>query len=142
MLLLGAPIDWWDPSSFTQSLAAMPWCGLWAMKEVKTAVGDDFGYMPWPALDSQRQPAPFFGGWNEYVNGKSHNLKVALDYVRWLWIQNTKPPQESCRVSHVDRLPRSVGLAADQCQEGGALHLRGQGGARLPLGWWAGHPDC
>jgi multiple sugar transport system substrate-binding protein len=90
VLLLGAPIDWWDPSSFTQSLAAMQWCGLWAMKEVKKAVGDDVGYMPWPALDAQGRPATFFGGWNEYVNGKSHNLNVALDYVRWLWIQNTK----------------------------------------------------
>ena len=28
---LGAPTDWWDPSSFTQGLAAMQWCGLWAM---------------------------------------------------------------------------------------------------------------
>ncbi len=90
VLLLGAPVDWWDPSAFTQGLAAMQYTGLWAMPGIKKAVGDDFGYMGWPALDAQGQPATFFGGWNEYVNGKSQHLKQALDYVKWLWIQNTK----------------------------------------------------
>jgi len=90
VLLLGAPVDWWDPSAFTQSLAAMQYTGLWAMPLIRKAVGDDFGYMGWPALDAQGKPATFFGGWNEYVNGKSPHLTQAMDYVRWLWIQNTK----------------------------------------------------
>ncbi len=90
VLLLGAPVDWWDPSAFTQGLTAMQYTGLWAMPLVRKAVGDDFGYMPWPALDAQGKPATFFGGWNEYVNGKSAHLQQALDYVKWLWIQNTK----------------------------------------------------
>lgn len=90
VLLLGAPVDWWDPSAFTQGLTAMQYTGLWAMPGIKKAIGDDFGYMAWPALDSKGTPATFFGGWNEYVNGKSQHLKQALDYVKWLWIQNTK----------------------------------------------------
>jgi len=90
VLLLGAPVDWWDPSAFTQGLAAMQYTGLWAMPGIRKAIGDDFGYMGWPALDSDGAPATFFGGWNEYVNGKSPHLKQALDYVRWLWIENTK----------------------------------------------------
>ena len=51
-LLLGAPTDWWDPSSFTQGLAAMQWCGLWAMPGIKKAIGDDFGVVAWPAFSS------------------------------------------------------------------------------------------
>ncbi len=90
VLLLGAPVDWWDPSAFTQGLAAMQYTGLWAMPLIRKAIGDDFGYMGWPALDSNGAPATFFGGWNEYVNGKSPHLKQALDYVKWLWIENTK----------------------------------------------------
>jgi len=89
-LLLGAPVDWWDPSAFTQGLAAMQYTGLWAMPLIRKAVGDDFGYMAWPALDSAGKPATFLGGWNEYVNGKSAHLTQALDYVKWLWLQNTK----------------------------------------------------
>ncbi len=36
-ILLGSPTDWWDPSSFTQGLAAMQWCGLWAMPGIQKA---------------------------------------------------------------------------------------------------------
>ena len=90
VLLLGAPVDWWDPSAFTQGLAAMQYTGLWAMPLIRKAVGDDFGYMAWPALDAQGKPATFFGGWNQYVNGRSQHLTQALDYVKWVWVQNTK----------------------------------------------------
>lgn len=89
VLLSGSPTDWWDPSAFTQGLAAMQWCGLWAMPGIRKAIGNDFGYVPWPALDAKGQAATFWGGWAEYVNPKSHNLAAAKDLVRWMWIQNT-----------------------------------------------------
>jgi len=71
-LLLGAPTDWWDPSSFTQGLAAMQWCGLWAMPGIQKAVGDDFGVVPWPAFSaSVGKPSTFAGGWGAMVSAKS-----------------------------------------------------------------------
>jgi multiple sugar transport system substrate-binding protein len=90
VLLLGAPIDWWDPSAFTQGLAAMQWCGLWAMPGVRKGVGNDFGVVAWPALDGQGKPATFWGGWSEMVNGHSKHIKEAKAFVKWLWIENTK----------------------------------------------------
>jgi multiple sugar transport system substrate-binding protein len=59
-ILLGAPTDWWDPSSFTQGLAAMQWCGLWAMPGIKKAIGDDFGVVagqPSAARSASRRPS-------------------------------------------------------------------------------------
>ena len=63
-ILLGAPTDWWDPSSFTQGLAAMQWCGLWAMPGIQKAIGDDFGVVAWPAFSSsvgKPRPSPAAG---------------------------------------------------------------------------------
>ena len=55
-LLIGAPTDWWDPSAFTQGLAAMQWTGLWAYPAIRKALGDDVGGLPWPALDAGGSP--------------------------------------------------------------------------------------
>ncbi|MBO0781680.1 MAG: sugar ABC transporter substrate-binding protein [Ktedonobacteraceae bacterium] len=88
-LLVDAPTFWWDPSSFTQGLCAMQWCGLWAMPGIQQAIGDDFGIIPFPALDAQGQPATFFGGWAEMVWAKGKNVAAAKDYVKWLWIDNS-----------------------------------------------------
>lgn len=49
-LLLGFTTDWWDPSAFVQNVVPMQWGGLWSMPAIKTALGDDFGVLPWPAL--------------------------------------------------------------------------------------------
>jgi len=54
-LLLGAPADWADPGAFTQGLAAMQWCGLWAMPGIQKALGDDFGVF---AQDLEQFPSP------------------------------------------------------------------------------------
>jgi multiple sugar transport system substrate-binding protein len=61
-LLEGSPTDWWDPGAFTQGLAAMQWTGLWAMPGIRAQIGDDFGIMPWPALDAEGRPATFWAG--------------------------------------------------------------------------------
>ncbi|GHO47897.1 ABC transporter substrate-binding protein [Ktedonospora formicarum] len=90
-VLPDAPTFWWDSSTFQQGQVAMQWCGLWAMPLIqKSAVKDDFGIFPWPALDGQSQPATVNGGWAEMVSAKSKNLDAAKAYVKELWITNTQ----------------------------------------------------
>ncbi|MDR1387718.1 MAG: sugar ABC transporter substrate-binding protein [Propionibacteriaceae bacterium] len=93
-LLLGAPQDWWDSSAFIDGLAAMQWGGQWTLPQVQEALGDDFGAVPWPALDSDGQPATWYGGWYEQVNAASPNVQAAKDFVRWLWIENVAAQTE------------------------------------------------
>jgi multiple sugar transport system substrate-binding protein len=93
-LLVGSPTDWWDPSAFTQGLAAMQWTGLWAMPGIIDGIGDDFGIVPWPALDADGTPATFWGGWAEMVNARGQNVDAAKEFVRWLWIENTEFQQD------------------------------------------------
>jgi multiple sugar transport system substrate-binding protein len=88
-VLPDAPTFWWDPSSFTQGLAAMQWCGLWAMPGIAKVLGDDFGIFPWPALDAQSTPATINGGWAEFVAAKGKNVAVAKELVKNLWIDGT-----------------------------------------------------
>jgi hypothetical protein len=62
-ILLGAPYRWWDPSSFTQGLAAVQWCGLWAIPGIQKAIADDFGVVAWPAFRrSVGKPSTFLRG--------------------------------------------------------------------------------
>jgi len=90
-VLPDAPTFWWDSSSFQQGIVAMQWCGLWAMPLIqKSAIGNDFGIFPLPALDSQSQPATVNGGWAEMVNAKSKNVQAAKDYVKALWVTNSQ----------------------------------------------------
>ncbi len=95
-LLIDAPTFWWDPSAFTQGLAAMQWCGLWAMPGITKALGDDFGVVPWPALDNSTQPSTFFGGWSQMVYGKSKNIDAAKQYVKYLWIDSANIQTDWC----------------------------------------------
>ncbi len=111
-LLLGAPTDWWDPSSFTQGLAAMQWCGLWAMPGIQKAVGDDFGVVPWPAFSSTvGKPSTFAGGWGAMVSAKSKNVDAAKAFIKWLWIDNTKD-EEDFNLSYGFHIPPRKSLAA------------------------------
>lgn len=111
-ILLGSPTDWWDPSSFTQGLAAMQWCGLWAMPGIQKAVNDDFGVVPWPAFSaSVGKPSTFAGGWGAMVSAKSKNVDAAKAYVKWLWIDNTKD-QEDFNLSYGFHVPPRKSLAA------------------------------
>ena len=104
-LLLGAPTDWWDPSSFTQGLSAMQWCGLWAMPGIQKAIGDDFGVVAWPAFSSSvGKPSTFAGGWGAMVSAKSDNVDAAKAYIKWLWIDNTAN-QEDFNLSYGFHIP-------------------------------------
>jgi len=95
-LLIGAPTDWWDPSAFTQGLAAMQWGGLWSYPAIKKALGNDVGGMAWPALDAAGKPATFLGGWSAMVNAQGPQVEEAKRYVQWLWINNKTLQQDWC----------------------------------------------
>ena len=95
-LLVGAPTDYWDPSAFTQDLAAMQWGGLWSYPAIHKALGDDVGGMAWPALDASARPATFLGGWSALVNAQGAHVAEAKRYVKWLWIDNTAAQKDFC----------------------------------------------
>jgi multiple sugar transport system substrate-binding protein len=119
-LLLGAPTDWWDPSAFTQELAAMQWCGLWAMPKIKEAFGDDFGIVPWPASSATvGKPATFLGGWVSMVSAKARDVDLAKDFTKWLWIDNAEA-QKDFNLSYGFHIPprKSLASGAQQLQEG------------------------
>jgi len=120
-LLLGSPTDWWDPSAFTQGLAAMQWTGLWAMPAIIKALGNDFGIMPWPAFDAQGKPATFLGGWSEMVNGHGKHINESKAFVKWLWIDNTQD-QTDFNLSYGFHVPprKSINSTATKLQSGPA----------------------
>ena len=93
-LLMGAPADWYDSSSFIDGLTAMQWGGQWTLPAVQDALGDDFGVVPWPALDANGVPATWYGGWYTQVNAASANLDAAKEFVKWLWIDNVEAQTE------------------------------------------------
>jgi multiple sugar transport system substrate-binding protein len=125
-VLPDAPTFWWDPSAFTQGLCAMQWCGLWAMPGITKALGDDFGVIPFPALDSQGVPATFFGGWAEMVSAKSKNLDAAKAYVKSLWIDNSSV-QIDWNVGYGFHVPPRMSTAAqaDKLKAGPAAQAVG-----------------
>jgi multiple sugar transport system substrate-binding protein len=140
-LLLGSPTDWWDPSAFNDGLVAMQWTGLWAMPGIKAAVGDDFGVMPWPALDANGTPATFWGGWTEFVNPKGEHQQVAeaKKFVNWLWIQKTDLQQDWALSYGFHVPPRiSAAAAAEPLKTGPAFEAVGylaQYGKAAPPQW-------
>lgn len=112
-ILPDAPTFWWDSSTFQQGQVAMQWCGLWAMPLIKkSAVGDDFGVFPFPALDAQSQPATVNGGWAQMVSAKSKNLDAAKAYVKWLWITNSTI-QKDWNVGYGFHVPPRVSTSAE-----------------------------
>lgn len=114
-LLTGAPVDWYDPSSFTQGLVAMQWCGLWAMPQVQRELGDDFAVMAWPALDASGIPVTFFGGWSQFVNGNRPNVDLAKQFVNWLWIKRTDF-QTDWNLAYGFHVPPRISVAASATQ--------------------------
>lgn len=110
-LLLGSPTDWWDPSAFTQGLTAMQWTGLWAMPGIIAEIGDDFGIVPFPALDADGTPATFWGGWAQMVNARGANVEAAKEFVRWLWIENIEA-QQDWNLAYGFHVPPRISAAA------------------------------
>ncbi|KDN81442.1 ABC transporter substrate-binding protein [Kitasatospora cheerisanensis] len=138
-LLLGYTTDWWDPSALVQGAAAMQWCGLWAMPAVQSALGDDFGVLPWPALKAGGRPAVRVGGWTSCVNAKARHVDAAKKYVQWLWIQQTDLQRDFAQ-SYGLHLPARKSLAAnaDKLAAGPAkqaVELAAAHGRRNPGTW-------
>ncbi|MFE4633502.1 ABC transporter substrate-binding protein [Streptomyces sp. NPDC056773] len=93
-LLLGFTTDWWDPSAFVQGVVPMQWCGLWAMPAIESALGDDYGILPWPAFKAGGAPVLRVGGWTSCVNAKGKNVEAAKKFVKWLWIDRKELQQD------------------------------------------------
>lgn len=123
-LLIGAPTDWWDPSSLTGSLSAMQWCGLWAMPGIRKEIGEDFYVVPWPKLDNEGTNATFLGGWTTFVAAKSKNVDEAKAFSKWLWIDNTKN-QQDWSLSYGFHIPprNSAAATADKLKTGQAKEM-------------------
>ncbi|MGY3680561.1 ABC transporter substrate-binding protein [Streptomyces sp. TE33382] len=120
-LLLGFTTDWWDPSAITQNVVPMQWCGLWAMPAIKTALGDDFGVMPWPAFKAGGTPVVRVGGWTTCVNAKGKKVDAAKKFVQWLWIQQSDLQKDWSQSYGLHIPPRkSVAAAADKLSQGTA----------------------
>ncbi|MFI6639828.1 ABC transporter substrate-binding protein [Streptomyces sp. NPDC050504] len=120
-LLLGAPSDWSDPSAFVQGLTAMQWSGLWAMPQIKKALGDDFGVLPFPKDGARGRPTVPVGAYGAAVNARSEHRDAAKAYVKWLWVDSTES-QEDFALSYGFHIPARISLAkkAAKLREGAA----------------------
>ncbi|MGW3076098.1 ABC transporter substrate-binding protein [Kitasatospora sp. NPDC001132] len=120
-LLLGFTTDWWDPAALVQNVTPMQWGGLWSMPAIRTALGDDFGVLPWPAYRPGGTPVVRVGGWTSCVNAKGKNVDAAKKFVQWLWIQQTDL-QKDWAESYGFHIPprKSVAASADKVAQGTA----------------------
>ncbi|MFI6855052.1 ABC transporter substrate-binding protein [Streptomyces sp. NPDC050416] len=120
-LLLGAPTESWDPSSFNQGLCAIQFCGMWAMPAIQDALGDDWGVFPFPKTVDSGKQSVYNGGWSMFVNAKSKNADAAKEFVKWLWIDQ-KEYQEDWATSYGFHIPPRTSLAktADKLKSGNA----------------------
>lgn len=110
-LLLGFTTDWWDPAAFTQGVVPMQWCGLWAMPAIQSALGDDFGVLPWPAFKAGGTPVVRVGGWTSCVNAKGRNIAAAKRFVQWLWVEQSAH-QKDFAESYGFHVPPRTSVAA------------------------------
>ncbi|MEV5504977.1 ABC transporter substrate-binding protein [Streptomyces orinoci] len=138
-LLLGAPSDWADPAAFIQGLTAMQWSGLWALPQIKKALGDDFGVLPFPADGPGGRPAVPVGAYAAAISSRSGNHTAARDYVRWLWVERTDF-QTDFALSYGFHIPARTSLAAkaDKLKDGpaaDAVRFTSQHGYAQPLLW-------
>ncbi|MFC9237422.1 ABC transporter substrate-binding protein [Streptomyces decoyicus] len=120
-LLLGAPTDWSDPAAFIQGLTAMQWSGLWALPQIKKALGDDFGVLPFPKDGSGGKPSVPVGAYGSAVSARSRRRSEAKAFAKWLWVDRTDFQQDFA-LSYGFHIPARISLAkkAEQLQSGPA----------------------
>jgi multiple sugar transport system substrate-binding protein len=141
-LLLGAPADWSDPSAFVQGLTAMQWTGLWTVPAVQKALGDDFGVLPWPALNGAGKASVPFGAYGSMVSAKSKKTDAAKQYVRWLWVERGDY-QQDFDLSYGFHIParKSLAAKADKLKSGPAADavrfVQDMGRSASPPAWTA-----
>ncbi|MFG2094460.1 ABC transporter substrate-binding protein [Streptomyces sp. NPDC048612] len=138
-LLLGAPTDWSDPAAFMQGLTAMQWSGLWAMPQIKKALGDDFGVLPFPKDGSGGKPSVQVGAYGSAVSARSKRKAEAKAFAKWLWVDRTDYQQDFA-LSYGFHIPARISLAkkAEQLRQGpaaDAVRLSTEYGYAEPLLW-------
>lgn len=138
-LLLGAPSDWSDPAAFTQGLTAMQWSGLWALPQVKKALGEDFGVLPFPKEGAHGRPAVPVGAYGAAVSARSRHKELAKAYVKWLWVEKTEY-QEDFALTYGFHIPARMSLAQKaaklrQGAAGEAVRFATEHGHAEPLLW-------
>ncbi|MEU8682443.1 sugar ABC transporter substrate-binding protein [Streptomyces sp. NPDC048611] len=138
-LLLGAPTDWSDPAAFIQGLTAMQWSGLWAMPQIKKALGDDFGVLPFPKDGSGGKPSVPVGAYGSAVSARSKRKAEAKAFAKWLWVDRTDYQQDFA-LSYGFHIPARISLAkkAEQLRQGpaaDAVRLSTEYGYAEPLLW-------
>ncbi|WP_262700112.1 MULTISPECIES: ABC transporter substrate-binding protein [Streptomyces] len=138
-LLLGAPSDWSDPAAFTQGLTAMQWSGLWALPQVKKALGDDFGVLPFPQDGAHGAPAVPVGAYGAAVSARARDKALAKAYVKWLWVERTDY-QEDFALRYGFHIPARISLATKaaklrQGPAGEAVRFATDHGHAEPLLW-------
>ncbi|MFE1173575.1 ABC transporter substrate-binding protein [Streptomyces sp. NPDC058773] len=138
-LLLGAPTDWSDPAAFIQGLTAMQWSGLWALPQIKSALGDDFGVLPFPKDGSGGKPSVQVGAYGCAVSARSKRQAQAKAFAKWLWVDRTDYQQDFA-LSYGFHIPARISLAkkAEQLREGpaaDAVRLATDHGYAEPLLW-------
>ncbi|MET7796015.1 ABC transporter substrate-binding protein [Streptomyces decoyicus] len=138
-LLLGAPTDWSDPAAFIQGLTAMQWSGLWALPQIKKALGDDFGVLPFPKDGSGGKPSVPVGAYGSAVSARSKRRPAAKAFAKWLWVDRTDFQQDFA-LSYGFHIPARISLAkkAKQLQSGpaaDAVRFATDHGYAEPLLW-------
>ncbi|MGY5131368.1 ABC transporter substrate-binding protein [Streptomyces nigrescens] len=138
-LLLGAPTDWSDPAAFVQGLTAMQWSGLWALPQIKKALGDDFGVLPFPKDGSGGKPSVPVGAYGSAVSARSRRKAAATAFAKWLWVDRTDFQQDFA-LSYGFHIPARISLAkkAEQLREGpaaDAVRFATDHGYAEPLLW-------
>ncbi len=88
-LVQSASAEWYDAAAFINGEAGLQWGGLWSLTQVREALGDDFGVLPFPKIgDSGRESVPF-GAFSSCVTAKGKNVDAAKQFVKWLWVDQT-----------------------------------------------------
>lgn len=85
-VLRAASAEWYDSAPFANGETAMAWGGLWSLTEIKDALGDDIGVLPFPAIGAAGRPAVPFGAFGACVAAKGKQVEAAKKFVKWLWI--------------------------------------------------------
>ncbi|MEV0371884.1 sugar ABC transporter substrate-binding protein [Streptomyces sp. NPDC050636] len=138
-LLLGAPTDWSDPAAFIQGLTAMQWSGLWALPQIKKALGDDFGVLPFPRDGASGKPSVPVGAYAAAVSARSKHKAEAKAFAKWLWVERSDY-QLDFALSYGFHIPARISLAkkAEELQTGAAadaVRFATEYGYAEPLLW-------
>lgn len=121
-----ASADWFASTPFTNEETAMQWGGLWVLPEIKQALGDDFGVVPFPAIGDQGRQAVPFGAYSSIVAAKGKNVDAAKAFVKWLWVDQEADQLDFANAygTHIPAKPSLFGQADKIADGAGAEAAR------------------